>query len=421
MSESFDFVTREAPPVDVSQSFAAVRPLSVDVRSLNHKRLAKLRGMLRQGRYGACLLFDPYNQRWATGSRNMFLYFLRNATRYIYIPVEGPVICFDYPGTEHASMTVDTIDESRLAKLTWSAVQFQNAERTEAFGKEIAALIAEHVPGEKRIAVDRCSLSLARSFEAVELVPIECQEELVRLRMVKLPEEIACLKASMMATELAVHAVRDAVRPGITEQKLFGLMMGKLIEEGGDFIKTRLLSGGTRTNPWFNEASSYQVCAGDLVGLDTDAIGYNGYYADMSRTFHCGPGRPKGHQQSLYSMAYDQVHHNMDLIKPGVSFREIAEKAWQIPNKYVERRYPSIIHGVGMHGEAPIIVHGMDWDNFGMDGVIEPGMTLAVESYIGEQGGSEGVKLEQEMLVVENGVEVFSTYPFEEELLVRQN
>ena len=399
--------------------FPAVRPGAIDLRALNHKRLAALRRMLAERGYGACVLFDPYNQRWATGSRNMFLYFLRNATRYIYVPAAGPVISFDYPGSAHASMTVDTIDETRLAKLTWSAVQLQGKERVSTFGKELAGLVGEHVPGEKRVAVDRCTLGVARSLEAAGLTAVECQEDIFRLRMVKLPEEIQCLKASMMATEVAVNAVRDAIRPGVTEQKLHGLMTGRLVEEGGEFIETRLLATGARSNPWFNEASDHPVSAGDLIALDTDAIGCHGYYADMSRTFHCGPGRPTGYQQSLYAMAWEQIHHNMTLIAPGVSFREIAEKAWPIPDRYRDLRYPTLLHGVGMHGEGPIIVHAPDWNNFSMDGVIEPGMTLAVESYIGERGAGDGVKLEQQVLVTERGIELFSTYPFEDDLLLR--
>ena len=402
-----------------SHSFSAVRAGAIDVPALNRKRLAALRGMLSGAGYGACVLFDPFNQRWATGSRNMFLYFLRNATRYVYIPVTGPVISFDYPGSAHASMTVDTIDETRLAKLTWSAVQLQSRDRVDAFGRELADLLHEHAPGEKRVGVDRCSLSVARALESAGLTAVECQEDLFRLRMVKMPEEILCLKASMMATEVAVDSVREAIRPGVSEQKLHGVMTGRLVEEGGEFIETRLLSAGARTNPWFNEAGEHPVRTGDLVALDTDAIGCHGYYADMSRTFHCGPGRPTGTQQSLYAMAWDQIHHNMSLIKPGVSFREIADRAWPIPEKYRDLRYPTLLHGVGMHGESPIIVHGPDWTHFSMDGMIQAGMTLAVESYVGERGGADGVKLEQEVVVTENGIELLSTYPFEDDLLVR--
>lgn len=53
----------------------------------------------------------------------------------------------------------------------------------------------------------------------------------------------------------------------------------------------------------------------------------------------------------------------------------------------------------------------------GYDGVIEPGMTLCVESFIGEEGKGEGVKLEQQVLVTETGVELLSRFPFEESLL----
>jgi Xaa-Pro aminopeptidase len=41
-------------------------------------------------------------------------------------------------------------------------------------------------------------------------------------------------------------------------------------------------------------------------------------------------------------------------------------------------------------------------------------MTICVESYIGEMGGAEGVKLEEQVLVTENGAEVLSRYPFED-------
>lgn len=64
-------------------------PASVDTRKLRADRLARLRDMMREKEYAALLLFDPNNQRYATGSRNMFGYFLRNSTRYFFVPTEG--------------------------------------------------------------------------------------------------------------------------------------------------------------------------------------------------------------------------------------------------------------------------------------------------------------------------------------------
>jgi Xaa-Pro dipeptidase len=61
----------------------------------------------------------------------------------------------------------------------------------------------------------------------------------------------------------------------------------------------------------------------------------------------------------------------------------------------------------------------MDFDNSGYDGVLEPGMTLCVESYIGEEGGNEGVKLEQQLLITDTEPELLSVFPFETAMLGR--
>ena len=86
-------------------------------------------------------------------------------------------------------------------------------------------------------------------------------------------------------------------------------------------------------------------------------------------------------------MSYDQVQHNIGIIKPGLSFREIAERAWKIPERFVDQRYTSVMHGVGMHGETPFIAHAMDFATYGREGTSEPGMVVSVESYIGEKNG----------------------------------
>lgn len=103
-----------------------------------------------------------------------------------------------------------------------------------------------------------------------------------------------------------------------------------------------------------------------------------------------------------------------------MSFKEITECAWKIPERFFDLRYPSIIHGVGMHGEKPIVAHAVDLDRFTGEGILEPGMVVSVESYIGEAGGSEGVKLEDQFAITEDGIVPMSNYPFDERLLERE-
>ena len=73
-----------------------------------------------------------------------------------------------------------------------------------------------------------------------------------------------------------------------------------------------------------------------------------------------------------------------------------------------------------MTGEHPYILHSRDFDEHGYDGMIEPGMTLCVESYVGAEGGAEGVKLEEQLLVTETGIELLSRFPYDEALLGRE-
>lgn len=395
-------------------------PTAFDPVQLRAGRLARLRAMMADEGYAAIVLFDPYNQRYATGSRNMFGYFLRNSTRYIYVPLQGPVILFEYPGSAHVSTWLETIDEARTSKVVWSAVNQRDGVSSDPFGVEIAELVREHGDGNTKIGLDRCPVNLARSLEAQGLDVFDCMQDTLYCRRIKTPEEIACLAQSMAGSEAAVAEVERAIKPGVTENHLFAVLYGNVIEQGGEFIETRLLNSGPRTNPWFNEASDRVIRAGELVALDTDTIGCHGYYSDFSRTFHVGPGKPSGYQQGLYQMAYEQVQHNMSILAPGKSYLEIAEQAWKIPERFLDRRYPSIIHGVGMHGETPLVAHHMDFDRFSKDGILEPGMVVSVESYIGEVDAPDGVKLEEEVLITEDGIAKLSNYPFSEELLGRQ-
>ena len=395
-------------------------PPAVDTKNLRDGRLAKLRAWMVQAGYGGVVLLDPYNQRYATGTRNMFGYFLRNSTRYFFVPVSGPIVLFDYPQSYHVSTVVDTVSEVRPSKLVWSSVSGRDNETAGPFAEEIAELMRAHGGGSQKVGMDRCSHIQALALEKRGLDVVDCQGEILAVRAIKTPEEIQCLQISMAGAESAVAAVREAIKPGITENELFAVMYHEVIRQGGEFIETRLLTSGQRTNPWFNETSGRRVRPGELVALDTDMIGCYGYYSDFSRTFRCGPGKATPYQKMLYRMSYDQVRHNVGIIKPGLTFREVADKAWQIPAKFVDQRYTSVMHGVGMHGETPFIAHAIDFATYGREGVLRPGMVVSVESYIGEKNGREGVKLEEEVLVTEHGSEPISRFPFEDELLERQ-
>jgi Xaa-Pro aminopeptidase len=76
-----------------------------------------------------------------------------------------------------------------------------------------------------------------------------------KARAIKPAEEIACITVAMAACDAGIARMRETLQPGITENQLWAMLHQANIEHGGEWIETRLLSSGGRTNPWFQEAS----------------------------------------------------------------------------------------------------------------------------------------------------------------------
>ncbi len=91
---------------------------------------------------------------------------------------------------------------------------------------------------------------------------------------------------SSQAVQRAVAAMVSSLRPEITENELWSLLHQSVIAQNGEYIETRLLTAGERTNPWFQECGDHEIQQTDLVALDTDVVGPFGYYTDFSRTFY---------------------------------------------------------------------------------------------------------------------------------------
>src|SRR3546814_1482846 len=115
----------------------------------------------------------------------------------------------------------------------------------------------------------------------------------------------------------------------MTENALWSILNQVNAARGGEWIETRLLAAGPRSNPWFHECGDAVIAAGDFVSFDTDMIGPYGYCADVSRSFLCGDGRPSDAQRRLYGLAWEQIHFNLQLLRPGLGFRELAERSWR--------------------------------------------------------------------------------------------
>ncbi|KAF2104958.1 Creatinase/aminopeptidase [Rhizodiscina lignyota] len=417
---NFDWHAGRSDLSDMALLDRAPESEGIDLKAVRLYRLGRVREQMVKQNIDAVILSDAVNIRYATGTRNMQVYTSRNpASRYLLLTANRSIL-FEFTGCLHLGEGYETVDEVRPARTaSFGAAGPKIAERERSWAEEMANLITELVgkPSNVALGLERLNANVAIAFKELGFKVVDAQRPVEIARSIKSAEEIKCVVTSLRATEVAVGKLRDAIRPGITENALWSVLHQSVIEQNGDYVETRLLSAGPRTNPWFQETSSYVIGENQLVALDTDVVGCHGYYSDFSRTFHTGPDPPTDAQKELYKIAYEQVTHNMGILKPGMTLREYADKAWEIPEKYYANRYFVSAHGCGMTGEYPALYDRGDFPDAGYDGVIEPGMIICVESYIGEEGGAEGVKLEQQVLITETGIEVLSKFPFEDALL----
>ena len=202
----------------------------------------------------------------------------------------------------------------------------------------------------------------------------------------------------------------------MTENALLAVLHHANVAYGGEWIETRLLASGPRTNPWFRESSMRVIEPGDIVAFDTDLVGPYGYCCDVSRTWVCD-ARPNDDQRRVYAEAHAQIEHNRSLLKPGVTFRELTERLRPLGDEFVGGRYGVAMHGVGLCDEYPAIRYPQDWEDMGYDGMLEEGMVMCVEALAAPEGGREAVKLEEQVLITADGYEQLSTYPLEEDWL----
>ena len=383
----------------------------INFEELRSYRLNRVKKELEKQDLEACLLFDPVNIRYALDTTNMSVYNMHNLTRYCFIPVDGPIILYEYFNCEKFSSHLNLIDEIRPG-ITWD--YFSHGDQAEAqlkkWTQEIGDITDSYCKNSKRLAIDVINGPAVTELNKIGLSVIDAKSILEQARVIKSSDELQCMRAAIEVAEIGISNMRDELRSGMTENELWSILHKTNIDHGGEWIECRLLSSGERTNPWMQECSNKIIQQGEMVSFDTDMVGPYGYCADISRAFVEG-NNFNDEQKKLYQMAVEHINYNAELIKPGMSFKEFTEKSWVLPNDYYDNRYSCMVHGIGLCDEWPFIKYPTDGGQ--REGYFEKNMTITVETYIGKVGGKEGVKLEQVYLVGDKHLELMSNHPLE--------
>ncbi|MBL8709482.1 MAG: aminopeptidase P family protein [Rhodospirillaceae bacterium] len=362
----------------------------------------------------AILLYDPINVRYALDVSNMQLWATHNPFHYALLFADGHAIEFAYRGAEHLAAGFETVNEVRPGNAwfyMYTADRLQ--ERVDAWADEIVSILKERNGGNMRLAIDKLDPPGLDALRRRGVAVVEGQALTEIARAVKSAEELELMRWTVRVCEAGMARMYEHSLPGRTEQEIWAELHYENIRSGGEWLETRLLTVGSRTNPWFQECSDHVACDGDMLGFDTDMIGPYGYCADLSRSWTIGHRRMNGRQRDLYAAARDQIEHNLALLTAGLSFDEFNAKSWRIPEKYLGCRYSVVLHGVGMADEYPSLPLHPDWQS-AYRGTFVENMTVCVESLIGEAGVGECVKLETQVVITAEGARRLDSFPWEE-------
>ncbi len=212
-----------------------LREDEINFDKLRFYRLHRVKKELEKNKLEACILFDPVNIRYALDTVNMSIYNMHNLTRYCFIPVNGPIILYEYFNCEGLSSHLNLINEIRPA-ITWD--YFSNGDQAgvqlEKWINEIQDLTNSYCKT-KKIAIDVINGPAVFALNKTGIEVVDAKLILEQARVIKSPEELKCMKAAIEVAEIGVSKMRKELKAGMTEDELWSFYTKQILkmEESG--------------------------------------------------------------------------------------------------------------------------------------------------------------------------------------------
>lgn len=232
-------------------------------------------------------------------------------------------------------------------------------------------------------------------------------EVLVSLRLRKDEHEAAAMRKAVDIAQRALQATLPSVRIGVTERELAGELTLQLLRAGSEpeIPFSPIVAGGPNSANPHAVPTDRPLRAGDLLLFDWGAT-YHGYISDLTRTFAIGEVDAEYKRIAAIVLAANSAGRAAAM--PGAAAEDVDRAAREViaAQEYGEYFTHRTGHGIGMEGhEAPYIRQGNDE-------ILQPGMAFTVEPGI-YLPGRNGVRIEDNLIITENGAECLSDLPRE--------
>lgn len=260
------------------------------------------------------------------------------------------------------------------------------------------------------LGIEKEQLTVARYEELTAVVSAKQYSDigplLRSMRVNKSPEEVKRMQHAIHLIEEVLRQGLKSVKAGVTEIEIVAeleYLMKKLGAEGPSF-DTMVLSGPKTALP-HGAPGDRKIQHGDLLMFDMGVYA-NGYASDITRTF--AVGEISSELKSIYNAVLEANLQGIQAIKPGVTLASVDQAARNAIEKagYGPYFLHRLGHGLGIDVHEYPSVHGNNSDlvQSGMIFTVEPGVYVA---------GLGGVRIEDDIFVTDNGVEVLTSYPKE--------
>jgi Xaa-Pro dipeptidase len=275
---------------------------------------------------------------------------------------------------------------------------------------EIKGILAGTGVAGMPVGVDFAEISVLFELQRQGVDVRDGQQVMLDARQLKSADEIALLSTAAAMVDGVYQEITDALKPGVRENEIVALANKRLYEMGSDDVESINAVSGERCNPHPHNFSDRMIRPGEQAFFDI-MHSFNGYRTCYYRTFSVG--RSTQAQRDAYARASEWMQAALNAIKPGVSTDAVA-RLWPtaqdigLPDEKTAFGL-QFGHGLGLAlHERPIISRLSS-----LDAPMEicKGMVFAVETYCPATDGVSAARLEEEVVVVDDGVEIITRFP----------
>jgi len=389
----------------------------INVERMRHERVERAREQMKKDGVGAYLCFGQGNIKYLTDTFTTMVYQFFN--RNVLFPRTGDPILYEW-GSRYGRVRDELAPWLKgNVKPGWQLGRFlRDGNEPTAFLEDLKKVLGDHGVLNEPLGIDMpiVSLQFPDLFKKAGIKAVDGHGSISKARMVKTQDEIECMRMTCLITEEAFDAVRQAIRPGVRENDLNGIVNDVFSRRGSDGVDEPNICVGENTHPNMMVYNMNIIRPGDMIFVDLH-MRYRGYHSCVYRCFTCGKATQQ--QKDLYEETRSLTYRAIEKVKAGVTTAEICS-AWPGPEHWGFKTWRecsenAIGHGIGLDiHENPSITPLFSFEN---PVTIHENMTIALETYYGTlpmTGRGQGARTEEDVLVTKDGCEILTKWPIDQ-------